>query len=82
VSEQQQQSNNPLDEFSVTLEYTIKEINAILQVLGKLPFIDAIGPINSIQMQVGPQFEKAKASLDAVLKTAKEGPSDEPATTA
>jgi hypothetical protein len=76
----EQPSNNPLDDFSVTLEYTIKEINAMLNVLGKLPFVDAIGPINSIQMQVGPQFEKAKASLDAVLKTAKEGPSDEPTT--
>jgi hypothetical protein len=73
---EQQPSNNPLDEFSVTLEYTIKEINAMLNVLGKLPFVDAIGPINSIQMQVGPQFEKAKASLDAVLKTSK-GANDE-----
>ena len=50
MNEQQQQSNNPLDDFSVTLEYTVKEINAILQVLGKLPFIDAIGAINSIQI--------------------------------
>jgi hypothetical protein len=79
MSEQQQPSSNPLDDFSVTLEYTIKEINAMLNALGKLPFIDAIGPINSIQMQVAPQFEKAKASLDAVLKTAKEGANDESA---
>jgi len=72
MSEQQQPSNNPLDEVSVTLEYTVKEINAMLNALAKLPFIDAVGPINSIQMQVAPQFEKAKAGLDAVLKANKD----------
>jgi hypothetical protein len=70
--QQQQQSNNPLDDMSVTLEYTIREVNAMLNALGKLPFIDAMGPINSIQVQVAPQFEKAKASLDAVLKATKD----------
>jgi hypothetical protein len=74
VTEQQQQqpSSNPLDDMSVTLEYTIREVNAMLNALGKLPFIDAVGPINSIQVQVAPQFEKAKASLDAVLKATKD----------
>lgn len=70
-------SNNPLDDFSVTLEYTIKEINALLTLLAKLPFVESVGAINSIQTQVVPQFEKAKASLDAVLKTAKEEAKDE-----
>jgi hypothetical protein len=69
---EQQTNNNPLDEISVTLEYTVKEINAMLNALAKLPFIDAVGPINSIQVQVAPQFEKAKASLDAVLKANKD----------
>lgn len=77
MSEQQQQSsNNPLDEVSVTLEYTVKEINAMLNALAKLPFVDAVGPINSIQVQVAPQFEKAKASLDAVLKANKDAPNE------
>jgi hypothetical protein len=75
--QQQQQPSNPLDDFTVTLEYTVKEINAMLNVLAKLPFIDAVGPINSIQVQVGPQFEKAQDSLNAVLKAAKEA-KDEP----
>ena len=75
-------SSNPLDDFSVTLEYTIKEINALLTLLAKLPFVDAVGAINSIQVQVSPQFEKAKASLDAVLKTAKEEAKNEPEATA
>lgn len=70
--QQQQPSSNPLDDMSVTLEYTIREVNAMLNALGKLPFIDAVGPINSIQVQVAPQFEKAKASLDAVLKATKD----------
>jgi hypothetical protein len=65
-------ANNPLDEVSVTLEYTVREINALLNLLGKLPFIEAVGAINSIQVQVGPQFEKAKAGMDAVLKATKE----------
>ena len=69
---EQQTNNNPLDEIPVTLEYTVKEINAMLNALAKLPFIDAVGPINSIQVQVAPQFEKAKASLDAVLKANKD----------
>jgi hypothetical protein len=68
----EQPSSNPLDDMTVTLEYTIREVNAMLNALGKLPFIDAVGPINSIQVQVAPQFEKAKASLDAVLKATKD----------
>jgi hypothetical protein len=72
--------NSPLDEFTVTLEYTVKEINAMLNLLAKLPFIDAVGAINSIQVQVGPQVDKARASLDAVLKASKEGASSEPTT--
>jgi hypothetical protein len=72
MNEQQQPSNNPLDEVAVTLEYTVREINALLNALAKLPFADAMGPINSIQVQVAPQFEKAKASLDAVLKANKD----------
>ena len=70
--------SSPLDEFTVTLEYTVKEINALLNVLAKLPFVEAVGAINSIQVQVGPQFEKAKASLDAVLRSAKKESNDEP----
>lgn len=69
--------NNPLDEVSVTLEYTVREINALLTALSKLPFAESVVIINSIHTQVGPQFEKAKASLDAVLKTVKENQKDE-----
>lgn len=64
-------SNNPLDDVTVTLEYTVKEINALLNLLGELPFLKAIGAINSIQTQAGPQVEQARKSMDAVLKTTK-----------
>lgn len=64
-------SNNPLDDVSITLEYTVKEINALLNLLGELPFLKAVGAINSIQTQAGPQVEKARVSLEAVLKSAK-----------
>ena len=74
--------SNPLDDFVVTLEYSVKEINALLNILAKLPFTDAVGAINSIQVQVGPQFEKARAGLEEVLKTTKEEASDEPTTAA
>jgi hypothetical protein len=69
-------SNNPLDDVIVTLEYSVKEINALLNLLGDLPFLKAVGAINSIQTQAGPQVEKARKSLDAVLKTTK-GANDE-----
>ena len=69
-------NNELLDDFTVTLEYTIKEVNGLLNLLARLPFVEAVGAINSIQVQVGPQFEKAKAGLDAVLKAI-----DEPKTT-
>jgi hypothetical protein len=73
-------SNNPLDEVSVTLEYTVKEINAILTALSELPFAKVVGIINSVHTQVGPQFEKAKISMETVLKAAKEA-ANEPKTT-
>jgi hypothetical protein len=73
---EQQASQNPLDDFVVTLEYTVREINGLLMLLGKLPFADSYMAINSVQMQAGPQVEKAKESLDAVLKASK-GANDE-----
>lgn len=72
TEQQKQPSSNPLDDMTITLEYTIKEVNAMLNALSKLPFVEAVGPINSIQVQVAPQFERAKSSLDAVLKASKE----------
>lgn len=61
-----------LDDFNVTLEFSVKEINALLNVLAQSPFIQVVGFINAIQEQAGPQVEHAKASLEAVEKAQKD----------
>lgn len=57
-----------LDDFNVTLEFSVKEINALLNVLAQSPFIQVVGFINAIQSQAGPQVEQAKKNLEAVEK--------------
>jgi hypothetical protein len=61
-----------LDDFNVTLEFSVKEINALLNVLAQSPFIQVVGFINAIQEQAGPQVEHAKKSLEAVEKAQKD----------
>jgi len=61
-----------LDDFNVTLEFSVKEINALLNVLAQSPFIQVVGFINAIQEQAGPQVEHARASLEAVEKAQKD----------
>jgi hypothetical protein len=61
-----------LDDFNVTLEFSVKEINALLNVLAQSPFIQVVGFINAIQNQAGPQVEQAKNSLEAVEKAQKD----------
>ena len=51
---------DPLDSKILTLKFTVKEINSILNTLGGLPFIQAVGLINAIQSQCGPQIESLK----------------------
>lgn len=64
-------SKELLDDFNVTLEFSVKEINALLNVLAQSPFIQVVGFINAIQEQAGPQVEHARASLEAVEKAQK-----------
>lgn len=64
--------NSLLDDFNVTLEFAVKDINVLLNVLAKCPFIEVAGFINEIQRQAGPQVEKAKTSLEAVEKAQKD----------
>lgn len=61
-------SKELLDDFNVTLEFSVKEINALLNVLAQSPFIQVVGFINAIQSQAGPQVEQAKKNLEAVEK--------------
>ena len=65
-------SEELLDDFNVTLEFSVKEINALLNVLAQSPFIQVVGFINAIQEQAGPQVEHARASLEAVEKAQKD----------
>lgn len=60
--------NDLLDDFNVTLDFSVKEINALLNVLAQSPFIQVVGFINAIQSQAGPQVEQAKKNLQAVEK--------------
>jgi hypothetical protein len=64
-------SKELLDDFNVTLEFSVKEINALLNVLAQSPFIQVVGFINAIQDQAGPQVEQARKSLEAVEKAQK-----------
>ena len=75
--------NNQLpavDDFVVTLEMSVKEVNALLNVLNtpnQVPTTTYVAFINMIQQQAGPQVKQAEESLSAVAKA-----KDEPQATA
>jgi hypothetical protein len=59
-----------LNDFAVTLEFSVQEVNALLNILNtpnQVPAITLVNFINMIQMQAGPQVEKAKAGLEAAF---------------
>ncbi len=66
--------NNQLpavDDFVVTLEMSVKEVNALLNVLNtpnQVPTTTFVAFINLIQQQAGPQVQQAQESLAAVAK--------------
>ena len=69
-----------LDDFVVTLEFPVREINALLNILNtpnQVPTTTFVAFINAIQQQAGPQVKKAEESLAAVAKA-----QDEPQTAA
>ena len=60
-----------VDDFVVTLEFPVKEINALLNILNTpnaVPTTTFVAFINKIQQQAGPQVQKAQDSLAAVAK--------------
>lgn len=66
--------NKMLDDFAVTLELTVKDVNVLLNVLNmpqQAPAITLVTFINAIQQQATPQVQKAQESLKAVLDAAK-----------
>ena len=69
-----------VDDFVVTIEMSVKELNALLNVLNtpnQVPTTTYVAFINMIQMQAAPQVQKAQESLSAVEKA-----QNEPKTTA
>jgi hypothetical protein len=60
-----------VDDFVVTLEFAVKEINALLNILNtpiQVPATTLVAFINMIQQQAGPQVQQAQDSLAAVAK--------------
>ena len=69
-----------VDDFVVTLEFSVKEVNSLLNILNtpnQVPTTTFVAFINIIQQQAGPQVQKAQDSLAAVAKA-----QDEPKATA
>ena len=61
-----------LNDFAVTLEFSVQEVNALLNILNtpnQVPAITLVNFINMIQMQAAPQVEKAKAGLEAAFNS-------------
>jgi hypothetical protein len=59
-----------LNDFAVTLEFSVQEVNALLNILNtpnQVPAITLVNFINMIQLQAGPQVEKAKSGLEAAF---------------
>lgn len=64
-----------LDDFVVTIELPIKDINVLLNCLNtpyQMPTTTAIYFINAIQNQAGLQVEKARKDLETVVKAQEE----------
>jgi hypothetical protein len=60
-----------VDDFVVNIEMSVKEVNALLNVLNtpnQVPTTTYVAFINLIQQQAGPQVQQAKDSLEAVAK--------------
>jgi hypothetical protein len=64
-----------VDDFVVNLEFAVKEINALLNILNtpnQVPATTLVAFINMIQQQASPQVLKAQESLTAVVKAQNE----------
>jgi hypothetical protein len=60
-----------VDDFVVNLEFAVKDVNTLLNILNmpsQAPVVTLAAFINGIQMQAGPQVQKAQDSLAAVAK--------------
>jgi hypothetical protein len=65
---------DPLETAIMTLQFTVKEINAILNMVGTLPYVQSASLITAIQNQCAPQIQALNAASQPT------GDSSEPAT--
>ena len=61
---------DPLSDEILTLKFTVKDINAILNLLGGMPFVQSVGLIKAIQAQCTPQVDALKANNEPQTDTA------------
>ena len=64
-----------VDDFAVSVEFTVKELNALLNMMNtplQVPTTTWVAFINLIQQQAGPQVQQAQDSLAAVIKAQNE----------
>ena len=58
-----------IDDFIVNLEFSVKEVNAMLNILNmpsQVPATTLVAFINLIQQQAAPQVQQAQEGLEAV----------------
>jgi len=60
---------DPLADKILTLKFSVKDVNAILNLLGnELPFVKVAGLINAIQIQCASQIETLNANVEAPIE--------------
>ena len=55
---------------TITLTFTVDQVNAILNVLGNAPFVASANLINEIQTQGGPQVAELQAKFPPQVEEA------------
>jgi hypothetical protein len=59
---------DPLESKILTLKFSVKDINSILNLLGNLPFVQSVGLINAIQAQCAPQVAALNENAEAPIE--------------
>ena len=73
-------SEAKLEDFSVTVEFTVGELNGLVNMLNRPQMAtvsDCMYFISSFQRQAEPQIIKAQAALEAIKKTEEEKKGEE-----
>jgi hypothetical protein len=60
---------DPLDDAIIQFEFTVAQVNAILNILGQAPYMASANLIALIQAQGESQFKKLVEAIEIVKKT-------------